>query len=460
MDDQEYILSCAATPQFPHVPEPVGPAPTTPPQPPTQEQITQIPEDPQYPYPRLQYPVLTQLYPPGPQPSRPPKPTFDSPPGTPSQQSPTLTGTAASLPSSPEDHQKEYISLLNQPAVMLRTPFPQKPDPAQEHSTNQIFKLLVDRPPYLPWMRSPYGPFFYNTVTPAPAAGITTSVPPAVQPPQSPRSSYKSQHYQVLYYPAHTPAPVAKVTMPPASVPSPFPSPPFSSPTQPGDNYQVIPLLPAPDSSYYQYGKVFYLNPGFELQPASTSHPDPLSPHPTRTIVPKHPDSPSSPYHHFYPQKPIYFPQSTPPPPVKDKPHTVPEQPQRPVALPQTCLAYPHIICSYYLHPYYPLYSPHYPKQTHYPPAVHQFSPMPQPGTTKKPLTAMTAATPTATTSTPTRPSPQTPYVQCVMGSMDAFLPFADPESIQVRGQCLSGPKILFLLLRTLIVCVFVDCFF
>lgn len=300
---------------------------------------------------------------------------------------------------------------------------------------------------YLSGVYSPYGSFYYNTMTPAPtpAASKINTAPPVTQPPKPPASLYYPQYYlQMPYYPAPTAAPVAQAPAPLPFSPPPSPPPPLSPPEQPVDpQYPVIPFYPsAPYSSYYHYGQFPYPNPGTEVQPASSSHPsiDPPSPPTTTTrmMVPKHPGSPSYPFGHFYPERPIYFPPFPPPLPAKEKPQTIFQDPQKPVAPQATCLTHAHI-CGYYPYPYYhPLYPPHYP--TPYP-AVPQHLQTQPPVTTKKPFTTTTTTPTTATTTpttsfTPTGPTPQIPHVQCLMGSMDAFLPFAHPDSIQVRGQC------------------------
>lgn len=338
-----------------------------------------------------------------------------------------------------------YHSPPNQPPVVVQAPSLPKPSPVQDSSPIQISNLPASPSHYLPGVYFPYGPFYYDAATsaPTPAASEINTAPPASQPPKPPASHYYPQYsVQMPYYPAPTAAPVAQA---PAPLPiSPPPSlPPFYPPKQPVDSqHSVIPFYPSdPYSSYYHYGQFPYQNLGDEVQPAATSHPTIAPPSPPATtigmMVPKHPGSPSYPFGYFYPQKPIY-PLFSPPLPAK-------EEPPKPVVPQATCLPYAHIICGYYPYPYYPYYHPPYPPHHPLPySAVTQYPQTQPPVTIKKPSTTTTVTTPTTTTattittsSTPSRPTPQLPYVQCVMGSMDAFLPFAHPDSIQVRGQCL-----------------------
>ncbi|KAK2816943.1 hypothetical protein Q5P01_025134 [Channa striata] len=84
-------------------------------------------------------------------------------------------------------------------------------------------------------------------------------------------------------------------------------------------------------------------------------------------------------------------------------------------------------ICSHYPFPYVSLYPPYY-----LPP--YPGSPFSQTSlTTERTLTTTTATT--TTTPTPAQLPPQMPSVQCLTGWMVVFLPFAHPDSIQVRDQ-------------------------
>ncbi|XP_068583428.1 uncharacterized protein [Cebidichthys violaceus] len=184
------------------------------------------------------------------------------------------------------------------------------------------------------------------------------------------------------YYPA------APVTHAPASfAPSP-PSPPPSPPKQPvGPQYPVHSAFhpPASSSSYYHYGQFSY--PGPDLQPASASHPTvaPPSPLPTTTTQPNSPSYPFSP-----------FPAQTP-----------------------NC---------HYPHPYYHPLSP--------PPCHPPYQPLPQYPENQPPI--ITATTPPSTSSTPSTtagPTQQIPHLQCLIGRLVVFLPFAHPDTIQVGDQ-------------------------
>ncbi|XP_044045979.1 uncharacterized protein LOC122873393 [Siniperca chuatsi] len=442
LDDQEYILSCPVTPisspplapgdpRFPYIPDPVRPAPTSrppPPQPPTQEQIAQLPDYPHYPYLGFQYPQLPQVYPPGPQPAHPPQP---SPPGPQQQQSLYPMGPGK-LPYYPGAHPK-YPS----PPYQL---------PLQaDGSPHQVSKLPSQYPSGVYY---PYVPFYYPAVTPVPtpAAKKTTTVPPATHPPKPPASLY---YLQIPYYPAPT---AALVTQAPAALPPSSPYPPSPPKQSVGPQYPINPFYPPTSySSYHHYGQFFQPILGLEVQPASTSHPTIAPPPPppspttsttTRTMVPKLPDAPSYPFSQYYPQRPIYFPLPTSLPPAKEKPQTIPQEPQKPAAPQATCPPYPHTICGYYPYPYHPYYHPLHPPHYHPPyPHVPHYPETPPPMTTKKPFTTTTTPTTTtptttsSTASTPTWPTPQIPHLQCLMGRMVVFLPFAHPDSIQVTDQ-------------------------
>ncbi|XP_040003239.1 uncharacterized protein LOC120800873 isoform X2 [Xiphias gladius] len=450
LDEEEYILSCPVNPQFPYVPDPVSPAPTSPPppppQPPTKEQIAQLPDYPYYPYPGIQYPQLPQVYPPGPQPVHLPQPTPGSPPGP--QQQPLNPTGLGKLPDSPGEHPK-YPSPPYQPPVVVQGTSIPNLNPAQDSHSHQVSKLPLGPSQYLSGLYYPHVSLYYPAVTtdlnPA-AEKTTTTVPPATQPSRPPASPYYLQYYlQMPYDPALT---AVQVTQAPAPLPLSPSSPPSSfPPKQPvGPQYQVDAYYPpAFYSSYYPYGRVFYPESGLEEQPPSALHPTTARPPTTKTttrmVVPKQPVSPSHPSAHFYPQRPIYFQPPTPQPLPKEKPPIIPQEPQKPAAPQATCPPYTHTICGYYSYPYYPYYHPLYPPHYHptYPP-VPQYPEIQPPMTTKKPFTTTTTTTttptPTSTTmSTPAQPTTQMPHLQCLMGRMVVFLPFAHPHSIQVRDQ-------------------------
>ncbi|XP_018520597.1 uncharacterized protein LOC127138932 [Lates calcarifer] len=399
LDDQEYILSCPVSPQFPYVPNPVSPAPSSPPppppQPPTTEQVAQLPDYPYDPYPGLQYPQLPQVYPPGAQPVRPHQPTPGSPPGPqPQQQQEQLSLNPmgpGKFPYSPGEHPK-YPSPPYQPSVVVQATSAPNLSPEQDSYSHQVSKLPLGPSQYPSALYYPHVPFYYPAVPTAPTPmtqkTTTTTVPPATLPPRPPAHPYYPQyHLQVPYYPAPT---AASVTQAPAPLPpSSSSSPPPSPPKQPvGPQYQVGPFYPPSFyGSYYPYGPVSYIKPGVEVQPPSASHPTTAPPPTTNMMAPKQPVSPSYPSGHFYPQGPIYFPPPTPPPPAKEKPQTIPQEPQTPVDPQPTCPPYTHTICSYYSYPYHPYYHhPFYPPHYHPPyPPVPQYPEIQPPMTTKNP---------------------------------------------------------------------------
>eukprot|EP00064_Thunnus_orientalis_P013122 superscaffoldBa00002096_g13159 len=350
----------------------------------------QLPDYLRYPYPGLQYPQLPQVYPPGSQPVRPPRPTPGSPPGPQPQQSLYPSGSGK-LPYSSGEH-------------------PKYPSPQATSASK-----LPAGPSQYP--SGVYYPFYYLAVTPASTPvtkkPTTTTSPPATQPIEPPTSLYYPQYYlQMPYYPAPTAAPVTPA-------PTPSPTIPPSPPKQP-----VGPFYPLGSYiSYYPYDQIFHPKPSTSL-PSTAPPTPPPPPTTTRTMVPKQPSYPSG---QFYPQGLIYFLPPTPPPAtgtLQPSPH----EPQQPAAQQPNCPPYTHTICSYYPYPYYPYYHHLYPP--HYPP-VPQYPKIEPPVTTEKPVTTTTSST----ASIPTQPTPQSPHLQCLMGRMVVFLPFAHPESIQVRDQ-------------------------
>uniref|UniRef100_A0A3B4TIR4 ZP domain-containing protein n=1 Tax=Seriola dumerili TaxID=41447 RepID=A0A3B4TIR4_SERDU len=415
LDDHEYILSCPVNPQFPSLPDPVSPAPTAPPppppppQPPTKEPTAQLPDYPYYPYPGLQYPQLPQLYPPGPQPVHPPKPTKGSPPGPqpqPQQQQQQQQQQSlypmgpGKLPYSPGEHPK-YPS-----------PPYQSPVAVQATSTPNLSPLSLSQYQY--GLFYPHMPLYYPAVTPPPTPAAkkttTTTVPPATDPPRPPANPYDLQYYlQMPYYPAPSAAPVTQASAPlPPSPPYPPPLP--APPKQPeGPQYKVGPFHPhSLYSSYYPYGPISYPKPGLEFP--------------------------------FHPQIPTYFLPPTPLPPGKEMSQAIPQEPQKPAAPQANCPPYTNTLCSYYSYPYYPYYHPFYQPHyhPHYPP-VPQYPEIEPPVATKKPFTTttttLTPTTASTTMSAATEPTPEMLHLKCLMGRMVVFLPFAHPDSIQVRDQ-------------------------
>ncbi|XP_074545783.1 uncharacterized protein LOC141805012 [Halichoeres trimaculatus] len=418
LNNQGYILSCPIShhipppsppaapghPQSPYIPDPVIPAPTLPPppppQPPTQEQFAQHPVYPHHPYPGFNYQQLPQAYPPGPQPPSPPRPTSDSPPGSQqkSKQS-THPSEARKLPRSPgEIHENPSHPQQETKISDLGT--------VQDDSSHQVPQFSYYPYQYPSFGYYPYVPYFYPAVTPAPAPQVKTTtttttpttVPPATQPPQAQVHPYYPPYYpQIPYYPQVPPSP-----------PSPPPSPP-KQPQGPSQHPDGSVYQPASFGSHYHYKHYLHPKPGVKAQPTPTPAPSP--PPATVTMVPQHPHSPS-----------ILL-------PGKEKSQTVPQEPETPLT---SCPSHSHTICHYYYPlPYYPYFHAPYP-QFYHPsyPLVPQHPHTPPPPTTEEPSTTTTAPT---TTSTTTRPSPQSPHLQCQLGRMVIFLPFAHPDSIQIR---------------------------
>ncbi|XP_028445997.1 uncharacterized protein LOC114563311 isoform X4 [Perca flavescens] len=195
-------------------------------------------------------------------------------------------------------------------------------------------------------------------------------------------------------------------------------SPPF--PPQTPSQEQIVqlrdyPHYPNPGLQYPQLPQFFY--PG--SQPYPPYWPPPGSPSGPQ----QQPHSPSYPFSQFYPQTPIYF----PPLPAKETFQTTPQEPQKPAASPATCPSDTNPICTYYPYPYYhslylPQYHPHYP-------------PVPQYTETQPTMTTTPPTTTSSTASTTAGPTPHVSHHQCLMGKMVVFLPFAHPDSIQVRDQ-------------------------
>ncbi|KAM7394154.1 hypothetical protein PAMP_020973 [Pampus punctatissimus] len=389
LDQQEYILSCPVNPQVPYIPS----FPYSPPS---------SPGDPQFPY--IPDPAPT---------SPPPSPL---PPQTPTQEE--------KLPDYlhhpyPGFQYPEFPHVYHPDLQSVRSPRPTPGSPPGPQPQQSLYPSGSGKLPYSsgenPYYPSPqatstpklpgsqypsglYYPIYYPAVTPAPTPAtkkLTTTSPLATQLPQTPTSLYYPQYYlQMPYYPDPT-APVTPASTPfPPSPPSPLPSPP----KQP-----VGPFYPPGSYSLnYPYDYIFYQKPGLDMQPPSTSP----SPTTTRTMVPKQPSYPSS---QFYPQWPNYL------------------LPQQPGAQQATCAPYTHTICSYYPYPHHPYYHSLYPP--HYPPVSQD--PKIEPAV---PVITQTPTT-SSTTSTPTQPTPESPQLHCLMGRMVVFLPFAHPDSIQVRDQ-------------------------
>ncbi|KAK2919044.1 hypothetical protein Q8A73_003415 [Channa argus] len=222
-----------------------------------------------------------------------------------------------------------------------------------------------------------------------------------------------------------TPSAPSSPTTPPAS-----PAPTPQLPTQ-----KQIPQYPI--NPVFYYPQVYPPRPQHAppLQPPPGSPPG-LQPHTQQYFylvgpgkLPYFPAGPSSyipglynPYVFF--NYPPVTPAPTPAPTTTTT--TVPPatQPSRPPGRPYHPQSFFHI-CSHYPFPHFSLYPPYY-----LPPfPVPQFSQTSL--TTEKLLTTTT----TTTTPTPANLTPQMPKLQCLIGWMVVFLPFAHPDSIQVRDQ-------------------------
>uniref|UniRef100_A0A3Q1B6T2 ZP domain-containing protein n=1 Tax=Amphiprion ocellaris TaxID=80972 RepID=A0A3Q1B6T2_AMPOC len=408
LDDQEYVLSCPLSPHFPYIPstpsspadpqfpfilDPISPASPPPPQPPTEQPNARLPDYPHYSYPGFQYAHLPQFLPPGPQPARPTPVSPDSPPGHQQQ---------VLHPTWPD---KLPYSLHYQPPVIIQaTPAP-NPTPMQDPYPHQVPKLPVGPPQFPFGLHYPYMHFLYPAVTPAPTTTTTTTAPPVTQPPKPPPSPYYPFYFLHLsYYP----------TEPVAQAPTPLPPSPPKHPESP--HYHLSAFYPAVSySSYYPYWPISY--PELSASPPATAPP----PSPTTSTATQSPSNPSG---QFYFQRPFYYQPPTPLPPHK-------EEPARP-----TCPPYAHTFCSYYSYSYYPYYNTLYPPH-HSPvyPPVPQYPGVQPPLTTHMPPTTPSPTPSTTSFTSPAWPAPQSPQLQCVTGRMVAFLPFAHPDSIEVRDQ-------------------------
>lgn len=387
--DHEYIFTCPFNPQFPYapftsfpdfrnnpqfpyIPNPVTPVPTTlpPPSPHTQTQ-EQIVQFPEYDiYPGFHYPHLP--YPPGPQPAHHPQLTIDSPPWLQSPQQQQQQFIYLMAPDNLTDTPGDHPEYLTYlHPLVVQAPYPLESSSELDSSPNPIPKLDIDSPHYFSGAIYAYAPFYYQVVAQPPApAASIEDTPPPATQPPEPPASLYHQYYLLIPYDS---APTTPVTQ--AHVhPTPFPPAP-SPPEQP-----MVPKHPA--ISFY-------------------------------------PAAPYNAYHFFFG---IPTSHSTPSPPASTT--AVSQEPQTPAPQQGACLPYTDNTCGYYPYPYYnPFYPPPYPVLPQYP----------QPYTTT-PTTTTAVYTTNATSSTPTGPTTQIPQLQCMMGNMTAFLPFAHPGSIQVKG--------------------------
>ncbi|XP_063740510.1 uncharacterized protein LOC134865052 [Eleginops maclovinus] len=342
-------------------------------------------------YPQLQLVLDDQIY----ILSCPVNPEF---PNNPDPISPATTTPPPTTPHLPQPTTQEHIAQLPH--------FPHYPYPGFQY-------------PQLPQVFPP-GPQPAHTPYPTPGSPPwTTTSPPVTHQPKHPASPYYPQYYiQMPYYPEPTPAPVSQA-------PGPLtPSQPSQKPPA-GKQYPVHPFYPPAYYNSHHDGQ--FSDPAVGVQFTPTSHhtaitrPSPLPTTIIRTMVPKKPNIPSYPFDQSYPQKNLYFPHFTAQPPAKESAQTDQET-VKPATQPntQTMCVHP----PYPPYPYYhPLYPPHHRLTDPHYPVTH-------------PPTTTTITSPT-TTSSPVYPK-AAPHLQCLMGTLVVFLPFAHPESIQVRDEMMT----------------------
>ncbi|KAL6110121.1 uncharacterized protein ACO6RY_19267 [Pungitius sinensis] len=315
----------------------------------------------------------------------------------------------APFPPSPPPTQEEAVNVLDipfYPSSGFRYPQvnPTRPQPAVERATSSpditpvtgsphtLPELPVGSSQYAPGWYYPNLPVYYPTEKPAATsaaeqAAATTTVPPATP-------SYHPYYYEIPPYPA-APGPPE-----PSSPLTPPPSPP-SPPEQP-----LGPQNPGHDAFHppASYGSHYHYHPALEVRPASPSHPTSSPPSlPPPTIAQHY--SPSDPFGHFPAGTPISPPVLTSPEPANER------------VAPQANCPYPHT------HPNYPYYHP----PGHPPHQALPWYPVNQP--------PVHTTTITPTTSSTAGPTPPLPQLQCVDGRMDVFLPFAQPDTLQVKDQ-------------------------
>uniref|UniRef100_A0A672F643 ZP domain-containing protein n=1 Tax=Salarias fasciatus TaxID=181472 RepID=A0A672F643_SALFA len=408
--EQEVVLSCPISPLFtntpttpwfpslfpvlpqvPNIPDPVNlapsftPPPPSPPQPPTEEQIA---HHPRFPHFELKYPEQPAAFSPRSQRPPPHQPVAD---GAPDPQEPQLLYPAepAEFPYSLEEH-KLYPSYFESPALVQATSAPDL-GPKQDNLP-QFPELPVDQS-HLPF-GLPYKPFFYPTGTPAP--GSETQKPTNTDPSLTELSKLPPSLFYPTYYvqPPFYPTPTA----PHAPLPPIFPSPPPPAPKAEVDRLFGSSFYAT--ASYYPYWSGSYHEP---LKSPPVTSPDA--------------DEPSYPFGQIPLPKSPHAQAPTSPPHAK-------EDPKKPPASQVTCPPYTQTICVHfsYLGHTYSGYPPHYLQY----PNIYQSAPIVMP-------TVSSINQFTARFTTPAWPTPYFHNIQCVAGRMAAFLPFAHPDSIQVR---------------------------
>ncbi|XP_075318456.1 uncharacterized protein LOC142378112 [Odontesthes bonariensis] len=169
------------------------------------------------------------------------------------------------------------------------------------------------------------------------------------------------------------------------------PTSPLSTPSQTQNQEQAAQL---PGYPYYPY-------PGLQYHQLPQVNPSaPQSSHPLQPTISTPPESQ---------QQRFQYPSGPDLPPAREKP-------QKPEAPQDMCLSSSDPSCSDY--PYHHIFHPQHYDQPY--PSLPSY-PQIQPPVTKIPSTTIPWL------------GPQTPYLQCLKGKLVVLLPFADPDSIQVR---------------------------
>ncbi|XP_013885364.1 uncharacterized protein LOC106533556 [Austrofundulus limnaeus] len=396
-------------------------------------------------YTDFQYHQLPQVNHPSPQSPRPPQLGSDHFPG--SQMSEEYPAGSGKLSRSFDGH--------------LRYPLSQYHFPVKDRS--QVFKSPGHLPKYR-YLYYPNLPFSYMS-----------STPKAEESPKPPAGSYYPKYYLPSYHLATTAEPV---TQSPVTVPPPF-LPPKQTESHP---HQTSPQYPP--LSYHHHKPDFYsslhpydslpLSPtvGTTDQPKRPSRPFNLQSHlyfqlpthvaPTRENIQK-PRTPQG-YNSYSYQPNRHIPHLSLPLYPKIQPH--PSLTYDPKIQPHPSLTYdpkiqPHPSPSLFPNklflPLYPINLP-YPSLPHEPkiqplpslPPEPKIQPLPSsipepkslphPSLSHEPKVQPSTETPYTTSIFPYTtsifpdfPLPKTPHLQCLKDKMAVFLPFANPESLQVR---------------------------
>uniref|UniRef100_A0A8C5HCD2 Uncharacterized LOC114462934 n=1 Tax=Gouania willdenowi TaxID=441366 RepID=A0A8C5HCD2_GOUWI len=394
LDDQDYLLSCPITssPQFASYPSPPS-SPLFPGEP--QFIKSPVPTDASSTTPPSPPPILTQAA------HLPDYLHYPDPGHELSQVNPLsllhpLTHVGLKKHHDEKDFlypkdSSKYLPYPNHLSVMVQTSSASNLNPTHARSWHQNipdghFQSSFDQ-------YHQYMPFFYPVSTPAPTTTIMTTVSPATQPPKPPAGVFYHPYYvNAPHYPETTAAPVTQTRTP--LLPTPL---------------SLLPLK-QPSSQHYRHSLSHpHVSLGSLYSYWADSQQKPLASHPGSLPTPSPTASNSDIYGY-----PFYLPD----PPAKGKPPS-------PVAMYRTCLPYTQTICGYHYYPHYFYYGPN-PSLYH---NVPQFTSYYSPTTTQMPTTA---TPPASIYQTPASPFP---HMQCLNGRMLAFLPFAHPDSIQVKDQ-------------------------